>query len=209
MSKDKKLRMWIYFSLLVAALLIVVLAVHFSKPRDVIPPSGTSSGTSSFTSSCSTGSKENTLHSATITFYMFRVSNEGDISLATITLTSSLSDTSTDALIKTALDYMARPPVHIDGFYPVLPENTKVRSITIKEDGIHIDFSKDILFPKYPSATSESLALCAIAGIPSFYGIDNTYITVEGKSKGPVDGKYVEDFWGHVGLYDQPLHPCK
>jgi len=71
-----------------------------------------------------------------------------------------------------------------------------------------VDFSREILFPEYPSATSESLALCAIAGIPSQMGFDSVFVTVEGKSSGPIDGRYVEDFWGHIGLYDQPLHPC-
>jgi spore germination protein GerM len=129
--------------------------------------------------------------------------------LATVTVKSELMDTSTENMIKTAILYMTDSPVSIDGFYNILPEGTKVKSIKIDGDSIYIDFSKEILFPKYPSAESESLALCAIAGVPGMYGIQNTYVSVEGKTSGPIDGKYVEDFWGHVGLYDEPLHPCR
>jgi len=208
LSKNKKLRMWIYFTLLVIALMIVVIAVHFSREREINPKPG--SGTQSITSSGSVESNNYQAYkTATITFYMLTLKNGEDLSLATVTLTASLPDTSTEALIKVALEYLANPPVKIDGMYPVLPSGTKVKKVEIKDGVVYIDFSKEILFPKYPSATSESLALCAIAGIPAQFGIDSTYITVEGKSSGPIDGKYVEDFWGHVGLSDQPLHPCK
>jgi hypothetical protein len=27
-------------------------------------------------------------------------------------------------------------------------------------------------------------------------------ITIEGKQKGLIDGLYIEDFWGQVGIYD-------
>jgi len=207
-SKNRKVRMWIYFTLLVVALMIVVMAVHFSREREINP--GPGGGTQSITSSGFMESDNSQVYkTATITFYMLTLKDEGDLSLATVTLTASLPDTSTEALVKVALQYLANPPVKIDGMYPVLPSGTKVKKIEIKDDAVYIDFSKDILFPKYPSATSEQLALCAIAGIPAQFGIDSTYITIEGKSSGPIDGKYVEDFWGHIGLSDQPLHPCR
>ncbi len=206
MSKSRKIKMWIYFTLLVVALLIVVVAVHFSRTRELSPQPGT--GTLSMTSSQSCEVRSS-VKTATITFYMLTLREGQNLSLATVSLTSTVENTATQELIKVAIGYLAHPPVEITGMYPVLPIGTKVKNVVIKDGVAYIDFSKEILYPRYPSATSESLALCAIANIPALYGINSTFITVEGKASGPIDGKRVEDFWGHVGIYDQPLHPCR
>lgn len=204
MSKNRKLRMWIYFTLLVVALLIIVITVHFSRTSEVNPEPSTGTVTvNGQFQSC-----EDYWQPVDITFYMMTLNRDDDLTLATVTISTYLTDTSTENILKVAFKYLATPPVKIDGMFPVLPTNTKVKSVSIKDGVAYVDFSREILFPKYPSATSESLALCAIATIPSQIGIDSVFITVEGKSLGPVDGRYVEDFWGHIGLYDQPLHPC-
>ena len=208
MSNDRKLRMWIYFTLLVVALLIIVITVHFSRTAEVNPEPSTGTVTvGSQSQSC-----DDCWQTVDITFYMMTLNRDDDLTLATVTISTYLTDTSTENILKVAFQYLASPPVKIDGMFPILPTGTKVKSVSIKDGIVHVDFSREILFPEYPSATSESLALCAIAGIPSQLGMDSVFITVEGKPSGPIAGpmvsKRVEDFWGHIGLYDQPLHPC-
>ncbi len=38
--------------------------------------------------------------------------------------------------------------------------------------------------------------------LTNFEEIKKVKITVEGKDSGQIDGLYIEDFWGHVGIYE-------
>ncbi|RJQ31124.1 MAG: hypothetical protein C4562_06905 [Actinobacteria bacterium] len=88
----------------------------------------------------------------------------------------------------------------------IFPKNTTVLSIVIVNDLAKVDFSQDILNKPETSASHEEAAIYAIVNtLTQFQGISKVTMLVEGKQKGKVDGKNIEDFWGHVGLYDQPF----
>ncbi|GAG84391.1 unnamed protein product, partial [marine sediment metagenome] len=70
-----------------------------------------------------------------------------------------------------------------------------------------VDFSKEIItnFQEIPhSSTTEVLAIFSIVNtLTEFEEINKVKITIEGKDSGQVDGLYIEDFWGHVGIYEE------
>lgn len=100
--------------------------------------------------------------------------------------------------------FKAQPKEH--EIQVVLPQ-AKVNSVTIEKDGTAIiDFSCEILnFPE----DSKNAKLAAFAAIvetlKQFENIKRLKITVEGKEKGTINGKSIEDFWGDITLKKQPI----
>ncbi|MCL4415624.1 MAG: GerMN domain-containing protein, partial [Actinobacteria bacterium] len=85
------------------------------------------------------------------------------------------------------------------------PSDTKVNYVTVKDNLATADFSKEIITSEQipHSSTTEILAIYSIVNtLTNFEEIKKVKITVEGKDKGQIDGLYIEDFWGHVGISD-------
>ena len=103
------------------------------------------------------------------------------------------------------IEELIRGPVNKE-LYPTIPSDTKVNSVTIKDNLATVDFSKEIITSdeQIPhSSTTEILAIYSIVNtLTNFEEIKKVKITVEGKESGQVDGLYIEDFWGHVGIYE-------
>ena len=91
------------------------------------------------------------------------------------------------------------------GLTPVLPKSTRVLSTKLEGTTLTVDFSKEIITRASQevavSGTGEALALKAIEQtVANFSGITRVKLLIEGKSRGQVDGRIIEDFWGHIGL---------
>lgn len=90
--------------------------------------------------------------------------------------------------------------------YPTIPSNVRVNSVTVSEGLATVDFSKEIITnaEEIPhSSTTEILAIFSIVNtLTNFEEIKNVRIMVEGQSSGQVNGLYIEDFWGHIGIYE-------
>lgn len=89
--------------------------------------------------------------------------------------------------------------------YPTLPSGTTVRSVDITDGLATVDFDISIITDtEIPhSSTTETLAIYSIVDtLTEFDDIDSVRITVEGMQSGEVEGYYVEDFWGHIGIYE-------
>lgn len=109
-------------------------------------------------------------------------------------------------LYKNVLEELIKGPEN-DQLSPTLPSNVKVNSVKISDNTATVDFSKEIItnFEEIPhSSTTEVLAIFSIVNtLTEFEEIKKVKITIEGKDSGQVDGLYVEDFWGHVGIYEE------
>jgi len=87
-----------------------------------------------------------------------------------------------------------------------LPPDAKVNSVTVSGGIAIVDFSREIItstdiIPH--SSTTEILAIFSIVDtLTEFKEIQKVRITVEGKQEGELNGLYIEDFWGHVGIYE-------
>ena len=115
------------------------------------------------------------------------------------------SITADDKLYKSIVEELVRGP-ESEQLYPTLPSNTVVYSV-ITDDGLAIaDFSKELIteFEEIPhSSTTEILAIYSIVNtLTEFDEIERVRITIEGRQSGEIDGLFIEDFWGHVGIYE-------
>ena len=109
-------------------------------------------------------------------------------------------------LYKNVLEELIKGPEN-DQLSPTIPSNVKVNSVKISDSTATVDFSKEIItnFEEIPhSSTTEVLAIFSIVNtLTEFEEIKKVKITIEGKDSGQVDGLYIEDFWGHVGIYEE------
>jgi len=109
-------------------------------------------------------------------------------------------------LYKSVLEELIKGP-QSEELSPTLPSNVKVNSVEISDSTATVDFSKEIItnFEEIPhSSTTEVLAISSIVDtLTEFEEIKKVKITIEGKESGEVDGIYIEDFWGHVGIYEE------
>jgi len=105
---------------------------------------------------------------------------------------------------KATLEALIKGPENTDEGNAVLPNTVKVLS-TKKEDSLLIvNFSKEIILDANQvgvSSTTEALALGSIANtLTEFPEIKMVRIIIEGKRNGDIDGREIEDFWGHIGI---------
>ncbi|MFA5014868.1 MAG: GerMN domain-containing protein [Actinomycetota bacterium] len=109
-------------------------------------------------------------------------------------------------LYKSVLEELIKGPDTGD-LYPVIPSDVRVNSVKISGSTATVDFSKEIItnFEEIPhSSTTEILAIFSIVNtLTEFEEIERVKITIEGKESGEIDGLYIEDFWGHVGIYEE------
>lgn len=107
-----------------------------------------------------------------------------------------------DNIYKNAIQELIKGPERKE-LFPVLPENAKVNSVKIENSTAIIDFSAEIITSQSipHSSTTESLAIYSIVNtLTQFEEIEEVKITVTGKSRGTIDGKSIQDFWGHIGI---------
>jgi germination protein M len=87
-----------------------------------------------------------------------------------------------------------------------LPSDTIVNSVIISDGLATVDFNIRIInnFEEIPhSSTTETLAIYSIVNtLTEFEDIERVKITIEGLDAGKIDGYSVEDFWGHIGIYE-------
>lgn len=132
----------------------------------------------------------------------FAVSTDTDVYLVKETREIPVSK----ELYKNVLEELIKGPEN-DQLSPTIPSNVKVNSVKISDNTATVDFSKEIItnFEEIPhSSTTEVLAIFSIVNtLTEFEEIKKVKITIEGKDSGQVDGLYIEDFWGHVGIYEE------
>lgn len=102
--------------------------------------------------------------------------------------------------VKAALEELINANPVIPGAARVLPQATKINSINIKDGLATVDFSRDVLRANV-GASGEAMGIQSIVNtLTEFPEIKKVSFTVEGK----VDERTM-DWWGHVGLYEQPF----
>ena len=83
-------------------------------------------------------------------------------------------------LIEDKLNKLIKGEPTLEQFYSLIPKNTKINSVEIKENTVYIDFSKEILsINKY---IEESMLESIVFSITEINGIDSIYISVDGET---------------------------
>lgn len=92
-----------------------------------------------------------------------------------------------------------------DHFTPI-PPDTEVLDLTIEDGLATVDWSAEVLEASV-GAESESLGIQSVVWtLTEFQTVDAVQFTVEGEGEGEAsNGRVIEDWWGHVGLGDQPF----
>lgn len=105
----------------------------------------------------------------------------------------------TAEVAKTALSELISGTPTTAGAYRVLPADTKILGIKIDQGLATVDFSAEVLKANVGSS-GEALGIASIVDtLTEFPTIQKVAFTVDGsKEKGM-------DWWGHVGLYEQPF----
>jgi hypothetical protein len=108
--------------------------------------------------------------------------------------------TYTREVAKAAMEELIKGSPSTPGAARVLPPETNIKGISIKDGVASIDFSSDVLKANV-GAAGEALGIQSIVNtLTEFPEIKQVSFLVEGK----LDER-TKDWWGHVGLYDQPF----
>jgi germination protein M len=108
-------------------------------------------------------------------------------------------------IYKATVEELIKGPASQD-LYPTIPPDSVVNSVKLTDGLAVVDFNLRIItnYEDIPhSSTTETLAIYSIVNtLTEFEEIDMVKITIEGNDSGEVDGVYIEDFWGHIGIYE-------
>jgi germination protein M len=108
-------------------------------------------------------------------------------------------------IYKTIIEELIKGPASQD-LYPTIPPDSVVNSVELSNGLAIVDFNLRIItnYEDIPhSSTTETMAIYSIVNtLTEFEEIEMVKITIEGKDSGEVEGTYIEDFWGHIGIYE-------
>lgn len=106
----------------------------------------------------------------------------------------------TREVAKAALEELIKGSPSTSGATRVLPPETKIKGISVKDGNATIDFSSEVLKANV-GAAGEALGIQSIVNtLTEFPEIKQVSFLVDGK----LDER-TKDWWGHVGLYNQPF----
>ena len=112
----------------------------------------------------------------------------------------------TPAIAEAALEELIHGRAQDPDHTTPLPSSTRILGIRVTEGTATVDWSAEVLAAS-TGAVGEGLGIQSVVWtLTEFPTIKRVAFTVEGKSSGQAsNGRGVEDWWGHVGLYDQPF----
>lgn len=101
---------------------------------------------------------------------------------------------------KMAMEELIKGKPVTEGAYRILPAATKVLSVKVNKQGVAtVDFSEEVLQAN-TGAGGESVGITSIVNtLTEFPNIKKVAFAVNGKAENAMD------WWGHVGLYEQPF----
>lgn len=88
----------------------------------------------------------------------------------------------------------------------VIPDEARILDLVIRHGVATVDWSSEVLEAS-TGGEGEALGIQSIVWtLTEFPSVESVRFTVEGEAEGPAsNGRLIEDWWGHVGLYDQPF----
>ncbi|MEO7804221.1 MAG: GerMN domain-containing protein, partial [Actinomycetota bacterium] len=113
---------------------------------------------------------------------------------------------STPRIATAALEELIHGSPHNNQNSTPFPKSSQVLSITISSRVATVDWSADVLEASV-GAEAEALGIQSVVWtLTEFSTVSKVRFTVEGKQSGKAsNGRVIEDWWGHVGLKEQPF----
>lgn len=108
----------------------------------------------------------------------------------------------TSNMPKTAVEELIKGQPTTEDAYRVLPAATKVLAVKVDDQGVAtVNFSPEVLRANVGSS-GEAMGITSIVNtLTEFPNIKKVSFMVDGKTENAMD------WWGHVGLYEQPFSP--
>jgi hypothetical protein len=174
--------------MLAAATLTAACSSEAEAPPDT-PPGPTDSPTPPSTDT------------TTVTIY-YLIESEGRIWLAPERHVVAAQPRIGQAALEELVHGEAQDPDH---FTPI-PPDTEILDLTIEERLATVDWSAEVLEASVGAETEELGIQSIVWTLMEFPTVDRVQFAVEGKAEGTAsNGRAIEDWWGHVGLHDQPF----
>lgn len=86
------------------------------------------------------------------------------------------------------------------------PAGTRVESVTLEGTEATVDWNADVLRANVGAETEAYGIQSIVYSLTDLPEIRSVRFTVEGKASGTAsNGRTIEDWWGHVGLSEQPF----
>ncbi len=104
-----------------------------------------------------------------------------------------------DSIARAALQELISGTPTTEGAYRVLPADTRILGITIEDGLATVDFSREVLYANGGSSVEGPGIDSIVNTLTEFPTIEQVAFTVEGSAENGMD------WWGHVGLYEQPF----
>ena len=158
------------------------------------------SGCTSTTPEKSTKSKKPISEMEAVVYYPIYLEGKGDFLVREVHKIPEDKDKE-----KAALEELIVGNPKKEKAYTVIPRNTRILSLKINNDLATIDLSREI-FNDDSGAIGESLGISSMVNtLTEFPNIKKVKFKVEGKEKGKVGDRSVEEWWGHAGQSKQPF----
>jgi germination protein M len=191
-------RLVAFAAVMLACMLVVALVASVGgcaqKARTPAPPSGKPAEKPGETTQPSPPSTEKPETMQVIVYYVKMKGNDMWM------VKEAHEVTKTTNVARAALQELISGQPQTEGAYRVLPAGTTIRGITIKDGLCTVDFSREVLNAAV-GAQGEAYGIKTIVNtLTEFPTIKKVQFLVEGK----LDER-ARDWWGHVGLYDQPF----
>ncbi|HZD59165.1 MAG TPA: GerMN domain-containing protein [Anaerolineae bacterium] len=181
-------------SLILLIVLLLLLSIALIGCPQLVPRQPTGRTTEPTISPTTTTEKE-----TTITLYFIE---EREDTMFLVPEKRSIPQTK--AIARAALEELIKGSKQ-PGRFSVIPPETKIRSVKIANGLATVDFSKEVLNANV-GAPGEELGIAQIVNtLTEFPTINRVMFLVEGRDRGTIDGREIQDWWGHVGLSDQPF----
>lgn len=107
-------------------------------------------------------------------------------------------------LVEVTLTELLKGPEPGSGLKPVIPPGASIRSLEVENCICRLDLSREYIFNASSIGACpalERLSLAAISNtLTELEGISAVELRVEGRQRGWLEGRYVEDLWGFFGL---------
>lgn len=105
-----------------------------------------------------------------------------------------------DDALRAALEELIKVKPETEGAVNILPPDTRILDITVQKGTAVVNFSREVLEANVGSE-GEILGIQSIVNtLTEFPDVEKVSFQVEGSDEGRAC-----DWWGHVGLYDQPF----
>ncbi len=89
-------------------------------------------------------------------------------------------------------------------FKPFLPLETEILGIKVEKGLAIVNFSREVLKVKGDEKMQRYAVAAIVETLRQFKGIEMVKFQVEGREKGKIDGRNIEDWWGGITLKEQP-----